>query len=51
MVNTHEGQVRVGANIPSVKEEAGYPFGLCSSSRLLAAAQDVRLSSSGDVVL
>ena len=50
MVDTHKGQVRVGANIPSVKEEAFCPFGLCSSTMLLAADQDVRLSS-GDVVL
>jgi len=27
------------------------PFGLCSSSRLLAVVQETRLSSSGDVVL
>jgi len=43
MADTREGQVGVGAIVSSLREEAGYSFGLCSSSRLLAAAKESRL--------
>jgi len=50
MADTRGGQVQVGADVPSVRKGTATPFGLCRSSRLLAAAQEDRLSLSGDVV-
>jgi len=50
MADTREGQVRVGADVPSVREELATPFGSFNSPGLLAAAQESRLSLSGDVL-
>jgi len=50
LAQTCEGQVWVGADVPSVKKLA-VSFGLCNSPRLLDIAQESRLSPSGDVLL
>jgi len=38
MADTREGQIRVGADVPSVREEAGYSMWSCSNLRLLDTA-------------
>jgi len=49
--NICEGRVRVGADVPSMREKQATPFGLCSGTRLLATVQEGRFSPSGDVLL
>jgi len=50
MADTREGLVRVGADVPSVGE-AGHCLWAIQRLKLVASAQESRLSPSGDVVL
>jgi len=50
LVETREGEIWVGADVPMAREETGCFFGMYNSPRLLYVAQESMLSPSGDVV-
>jgi len=51
LAETREGQVWVGADVPSLREEAGCFLWVMQQSKVVGCCPGVRLSASGDVLL